>query len=221
MAFSRRRRFFRGGRGLRRRGTQFSQARDRSGRQLKWESDGDVCWRQIGNVWPNIAREIEECNENDLYIDAFRTVIPQNVTRGIVGLKRAHVWLGWHTQGFPTNQQDLARNTIHWTLQLVPIHGGVIVNEAVLNDRDNADLESNRIIARDVIVLGEIQHTQVVTIDAVNQLIWFKRIDIKSMRTWDRSQFALCSVAHYFGQLLALDQAFWDIRMLIASYDGL
>ncbi len=168
----------------------------------------------VGAAFPNLAHSAGPIETR------FATLIPQNVTRGVVTLERvrgdAYVW-------FDEAQLtlSLARWTVLLSMQLVPIRDGNIVNLSVLSSRNTGDLESNRFIWRRTyspqrgtpIILGAQSFDPGYSQSG--------ELDIKSKRRFDRALWALILVVDVDATAAGLHIISMNLRGLFRASDGL
>ena len=128
--------------GLSKPASAFAPAQGASGKTIAWKALAvDFFPISLDNAFPVVAAVATGRTLR------FRTLIPENVTRGTVTLERIRSevlawWLGILIDGATEEQHTV----IPVNIQLVPVARGAISLDSVLNPRDAADLESNRII---------------------------------------------------------------------------
>jgi len=156
------------------------------GRTIAWEALGvfftpqplDVAFPVTSNVAAGITTR-------------FQSLLPENVTRGTVTLERirGRFFTLWDTAiiAAVNGEQMLA---VPYLIQLVPIQDGTIALDSVLDGRNAADLESNRIIYRGTIY-PNMPDASGALVDAVRHYSQETIIDIKSKRRFDRATWAL------------------------------
>lgn len=149
----------------------------------------------------------------------FVTMIPLNVTRGVVTLER----IRGHLAIF-FDEAELVAAFINWpvfmSIQLVPAQDGAIVPESVLSSRNAGDLESNRFLWRRAYLpqLG----TPVIGPGPLNfDTHQDLQVDVKSKRRWDRANWALIMVVDVECTALTLHHISLEMRGLFRTADGL
>lgn len=166
--------------------TAFAPARLSGGRALSWESlagtgVGLTGFAQLGVFLPNLAYN-PAANLDVRY----RVLTPVNVTRGVVTLERV---VG---QMFILNINEEFPATVEMSLQLATIRDGSIVDQAVLNTGNAADLESNKLIWRRLYVDGLRGSGQNIF---CTQDVGMSDIQVRVRRRYDQATWALILVA--------------------------
>jgi len=207
-----RRRIFRGP--SKKGATAFAPSVGRDGRSLGWESmsGASPTPSAIATALPTNAQAAGGINTN------FVTMLPQNLTRGVVTLERLRGHIAIYF-----SEVELAAAFVNWpvfmSIQLVPLHDGAIVNLAVLSSRNAGDLESNRFLWRraympqrgtPIVGPGALQF------DTHNGF----EVDVKSKRRFDRANWALILVADVEATAMTLHQISVEMRGLFRTADG-
>lgn len=189
----------------------------RNGRTLGWESLAaqgtpgtlPVTFPNVSNVAAGITTR-------------FVSLIPQNVTRGAVTIVRIR---GWMNTIFDVDDIGGAGGVAFafcpYNIQLVPVQDGVISLDSVLDPRNAADLESNRILWRRtdfplLITTGGLLESQ----RKLNQLE-SPVVDVKTQRRFDRATWALIACVSFptVEEINVLTSI--DLRALFKTTDGL
>lgn len=199
-----RRRRFSGRRSVRRGASRFAGATVSGGRQRNWISLSQE--QSLGPAALPTATFAGGSRVVGADTILFVTILPQNIASGgVVTVQRivGNVWVYQEVVGSEglldtvlINQQWLALS-----IQLVPIREGAISVEFPLDTNNASDLDSQNILWRHYYGPAEQPSGALRTIanDGVANRGWVNiapptAIDIKSMRKWDRSQFALIFV---------------------------
>lgn len=188
-----------------------------SGRTLAWESlKTEFFVDQMTNILPVI-------DSTAAGIDVrFVSLIPINVTRGAVTLTRI---VGAIRIFFNDLDIGAAGGTIDaclpMNIQLVPARNGVLEVGAVLDPRNSADAESNRIIWR-----GTYTPEGSTSGFLLNTVRMYgshepSKIDIKSQRRFDRATWGLILAASFETADFFNLRSVVDLRGLFKSADGL
>ena len=200
--------------------TPFAGAMGRDGRSSNWESLAvDLTVQDLDVKFPNAAIVAGGITVR------YKVLVPVNLTRGNVTLRRirSSVWVMWEETLFNA-AGGKGFFAVPMNIQLVPIRGGVIANEAVLDPRSAADLESNRIIWRrtwwpDIVgangVLAEPSERFRGCRDPDYQ------IDVKSQRRWDRAEWALIMAVSFDTVNEVNVEMATELRGYFTSNDGL
>jgi len=162
------------------------------GRTIAWEALGvfftPVALPSAFPVTSNVAAGLTT---------RFQSLLPENVTRGTVTLERirGRLYTMWDTGTIAgaTGAKFLA---VPYLIQLVPIQDGIVALDAVLDGRNAADLESNRIIYRGTIYPNTNDPTGVL-VDSNRVYTQETIIDVKSKRRFDRATWALIMSVSY------------------------
>lgn len=188
-----------------------------SGRTLSWESLASEY------VFNTAAVELPNIDSTAGGIDVrFATLIPINVTRGALTLTRI---VGEISIFF--NQVDMnatggqASACLPMNIQLVPARNGVLEVGSVLDPRNSADLESNRIIWRRAYYPHGNNPTGI-SFNAVRGYLSQSPnpIDIKSQRRFDRANWALVLAASFPTADFFNLRVNLDLRGLFKAPDG-
>ena len=212
MARSRRRR----AEPVRKGATAFAPSVGRDGRQMGWEavleqrvpSDFDVFFPS--NVRTSGANNVR-----------FITLIPQNVTRGVVTMLRCR---GTIVAYFDSVR--LAASFADWPLsismQLMPVQNGNIVSASILTPTNTADQESNRILwQRLYYPRAGTTITSVGALEVHESNYIELEVDVKSKRRWDRAVWALILVGEVATLAVAAHQVGGTLRGLFKAADGI
>lgn len=196
--------------------TAFAPA-ERRGKVTAWEAiAGDHFFNQASSAFPNIAYAVAA---EDI---RYRVLIPANVTRGAVTLTRVRgdIAIAFNKVNIDAaGGQALAVLPI--VMQLVPVRNGNIVDDAVLDPSNAADLESNRIIWRRTYV-ADMTSDIPGTMNAVrvrNQR-GPAEVDIKNKRKFDRATWALILTINFNTVEVFNLRLMTDLRALFATTDG-
>ena len=184
------------------------------GRTLSWESlENDNVPAILTAQFPNLAFLVGTFDVR------YSVLVPVAVTRGAVTVERIRGEIRMYHE-----KAQISANIESWPillmLQLTPVRDGVIVNEAVLDPANSADLESNRIMWRQgYYPQGGSDITQGTNLYHTDQECC-PQIDIKSKRRFERSTWALimtcrCLTISNDDHLCAQ-----DLRALIRSADA-
>lgn len=188
------------------------------GRTTAWESVAtSLIGDQITDIFPNIDNTVAGIDTR------FRVLIPVNVSRGTVTLRRLRGMFNvWFNEADVGAAQGQLRAQLPWNIQMVPIQDAAITVGTVLEPRNAADQESNRILMKGVYTADATSGTGIL-MNTVRMLGMKENteLDVKSMRRWDRATWALvmaCSfpTADFFelrGNL--------ELRGLFTTGDGL
>ncbi len=190
----------------------------KNGRTLGWES--------LSNTFQ--AEDIPVQFTSSAYITSgiqirFRTLIPVNVTRGAVTLVRIHGQMQNFFDG--PNMALLAGEgaaIATYNIQLIPVRDGAIQATSVLNPRNSADLESNRILWRRSYTprFSEAPLSNLDQ-DRVMSQMQTDVIDIKTQRRFDRATWALIIVSAFEATTEDDHRVGFDLRGLFRTTDGL
>ncbi len=188
------------------------------GRSLGWESLAvDFNFDTLDVMFPSVAAVVAGRTRR------FVSLLPANVTRGVVTLERLHMQNNYaiDVQNF-NGAVNGEKIYIPANIQLVPVQDGSISLDSVLSPRNAADQESNRLLWRHTFeALGQISAG--VQIDGA--LTWQCRppseFDVKTKRRFDRALWALIYVVEYetIGEVRV--NGYLDIRALFRTSDGL
>ena len=152
---------------------------------------------------------------------SYVSLMPQNMTRGVVTLERIRGNISWYWQDV-----DIADSSFHelpMQIALVPLQNGAIVNAAVLNPTDPFDLESSKIIWR-YNFFPELESGTVPLIDGVrryHQPGVTLQVDVKSKRRFARDEYALILVLQRDTTKIGNYICSIDLRALFRATDGL
>jgi len=152
----------------------------------------------------------------------YRVLTPINVTRGVISLVRMRGRM--NTQINTTNVSGAGgqtRDVVPFNIQLCPARNGSIVNDAVLDPRNAADLESNRILWRYTMYIDAGSDQNGLLINASRFFTESKEIDIKVKRRYDVSEWALLMVVAYDTVDEIRVNTSVDMRGLFLATDGL
>jgi len=196
----------------------FAPAQGGSGKTIAWESiANDPVPEALNIAFPNVADVVAGQTLR------FRTLLPENVTRGTVTLERIRGWVNTYTLGTIIDTAGQRANIpIPMNIQLAPIQNGVIIGGAVLDPSNAADNESNRIIWRQTYVpnLNTPDGTAYDGVRAFQNDYASSVIDIKSRRRFDRATWALIMTV-VFDTVVEVDvDASVDLRALFRTGDG-
>jgi len=186
-----------------------------SGQSIGWESIfGGTVPDDIDNVLSTDVRSTGAFNTRAL------TLIPINVTRGIVTMLRVRGELDIYFLS-----SELAAAFVNWpvhlSIQLVPARNGVFEAGAILSPQNSADQESNRTLWQRVYMPDT--GTTITGPGAVEYHTSDKKgleVDIKVKRRWDRAEWALMLVGEVEGVAIGLHQLSGYMRALFAAGDG-
>ncbi len=193
----------------------FAPSRLPGGRALSWEALGaGAAVAPMTTNLPNLAYTTAAIQTR------YVTLIPINVTRGVVTLERVRGSI-WTWLGEVETTADLANWATLMTVQLVPVRNGAIIDDSVLSARNTADLENNRIIwQRAFYPMGG------ATITGPGPLEYYDMrgngdVDIKSRRRFDRALWALILTADIDISIAGVNQSAFRLRGLFRAPDGL
>lgn len=197
----------------------FAPAQDGSGKTIAWKSLAvNLAPSSLDVAFPTVASVVAGQTLR------FRTLIPENVTKGTVTLERIRGqtlvwWLGLIIDG----AGEFPQVVVPMNIQLVPVQNEVVALDSVLNPRNAADLESNRIIWRRNYYpnLSTVDGTNIDGARRFDCRPMTEEIDIKSRRRFDRATWALIMAVSYATvQEVDVDAAI-DLRALFRTSDGL
>lgn len=155
----------------------------------------------------------------------FRTLIPVNVLGGPVTMLRVRGnVLTSFQEGDIAAAGGQAKVGVAMSIQLVPVRDGAIVDDSILDMRNAADLESNRILWRDTAwVDGNISDGggAGILVNAVRVYMTRLVIDIKVKRRWDRASWALVMAETYNSVAEAAVNQSIEMRALFQTADGI
>lgn len=196
----------------------FAPAQGGSGKTIAWEALAvDLFPISLDNAFPNVAAVAAGRTLR------FRTLIPENVTRGTVTLERIRgQTLFWYQDILIDGNGEEQNIVIPANIQLVPLSGGIVALDSVLNPRDSADLESNRIVWR---------HNYYPNFSDASGVVFSggrfydirpgtEHIDVKSRRRFDRASWALIMAIEYDTVAETSQFAAVDLRALFRTGDG-
>lgn len=151
----------------------------------------------------------------------FVSLIPENVTRGTVTLERIRgsIYTHWASSIIDSGGQRI-HLPVPYTIQLVPVQNGVVALDSVLDGRNAADLESNRIIWRGVIY-PDLNTADGSAIDGIRVYSHVIELDIKSRRRFDRATWALVFAVSFDTVQEVLVFTGSDMRALFRTADGI
>jgi len=217
MAFRGRRGFRRVGR-RRQRASAFAPARV-GPQNLGWEAAGSTCWDLANTEFGLIQSQNIDCNGVQTQYDTLGMVlIPGNVTRGTVTLKRVKAHIGFFQEAVNPTQLRFQLNTFQCLLQLVPLSDGQPFGMLAANNA--GDLESNRIIWRQTMHYASTPTGVPFTgVDAWG--IAWSDIDVKSQRRFSRAQWALVFTCTALATWQDETRIYANFRMLFATGDGM
>ncbi len=188
------------------------------GRSIGWESlSVDYAYDDLPTMFPSVAAVVGGRTRR------FVSLLPANVTRGVVTLERLRMQCSWWGEIGNYDGATQGDNLAHpCNIQLVPIQDGAIALDSVLSPRNAADQESNRIIWRHVF-WPDFSGDPIGT--AVEALRVFQHrapleFDVKSKRRFDRAVWALIFVVEYSTLNEVMFRGNLDIRALFRSSDG-
>ena len=150
----------------------------------------------------------------------FSTLIPQNVTRGVVTLLRTRGVLDVYFDSvrMAASQNDWPMSI---QMQLVPVQNGAIVATSILTPTNSADQESNRIIwQRTYMPRAGTTITRPGALEVHESSYIGQEVDIKSKRRWDRANWALILVGETATLAIAAHQVSGQFRGLFKAADG-
>jgi len=160
-----------------------------------------------------------DCNGVQTQYDTLGMVlIPGNVTRGTVTLKRVKAHIGFFQEAVNPTQLRFQLNTFQCLLQLVPLSDGQPFGMLAANNA--GDLESNRIIWRQTMHYASTPTGVPFTgVDAWG--IAWSDIDVKSQRRFSRAQWALVFTCTALATWQDETRIYANFRMLFATGDGM
>ena len=196
--------------------TTFAPARAGQGRTLTWEAlQAIITPKSISTVFGTNVLILGN------FTTRFLTLIPQNVTRGVVTLERIR---GEIRVFFDRDNSVLTAEEmlVQMQIQLVPIRNGAIVNEAVLSPENLADLESNRILWRRNYYVADVIATTVAgSVLNPGQMNTRVDVDVKVRRRFDRALWALIIVVRSATAAEDFNLCTLDLRGLFRATDAL
>jgi len=188
----------------------------KNGRARSWESVANhFLYDDWDTVFPNTALVVAGRLVN------YRVLTPINVTRGIITLQRVRgeISIGYRV-GEIAAAGGFTKALLPMNIQLVPARNGGIVDEAVLDPTNSADLESNRILWRytSTIYPGVDQNG----LQVAGNRYYFDRtsVDIKVSRRYDVSEWALIWVIEADAVDIATNIVMLEARGLYLATDG-
>ncbi len=151
----------------------------------------------------------------------FVTLIPANVTRGVVTLERVRGNVGVYFDAL-----ELGDAMVNWSvmmqLQLVMARNGAITSPAVLSPMNTADQESNKIIwQRRYYPVSSTSITRAGDREVISSNYRYQEVDIKVKRRFDRATWALAFVVEAEATALTLHMGYSSLRALFRSADGI
>ncbi len=188
------------------------------GRSLGWESLAiDLTYEDLPTMFPSAAAVVGGRTRR------FVSLLPANVTRGVVTLERLRMqnqyWI--ETQNY--NGAGTGQNIVlPANIQLVGIQDGGISLDSVLSPINAADQESNRLLWRHQF-WGDVNLSAGGPVDGPNliQTRLPNEFDIKTKRRFDRANWALIYCVEYDTVNEPRVHGMLDIRALFRSSDGL
>ncbi len=195
----------------------FAPSRAGGGRTLTWESIASALAPvAVSTAFPTSSLLVGSVNTR------FVTMIPQNLTRGVITLER----IRGHVAFFWNQAADLAVDLDRWFIkawiQLVPLRDGAIQNPAVLSSRNAGDLESNRFIwLRHYLPSTGTTITSPGAIERTGSVTNYIPVDVKSKRRFDRATWALLLGVDIDNDAIASTLVSFDLRGLFKAVDGL
>jgi len=106
-------------------------------------------------------------------------------------------------------------------IQLVPARNGGIVDSAVLDPTNSADVESNRIMYRHTVYINGNADQNGLQIQLNRYYVTNVEIDVKVSRRYDISEWALIAVIDADAVDIATNIAALEMRALYLTTDGL
>lgn len=151
----------------------------------------------------------------------YRVLTPGNVTRGVITVLRIRGRMNtlWNI-AFLNAAGGLGELAVSYQIQLVPLRSGLIADGAVLNPRNGADLESNRILWRYTAYPNMASDPAGIDFGGTRFYGESKEIDVKVKRRYDVSEWALVMVVEFDTVDIAQVQASIDLRGLYLATDG-
>ena len=210
---------------FRRRGTGRTRGRPagpfatsvKNGRARSWESLSNsynfLAWNV---VFPNNALVVAGNLVN------YRVLTPINVTRGVVTVQRIRGTLAmlWRTAEINgAGGPNVISAPVN--IQLVPARNGAIVDSAVLDPKNSADVESNRILWRKNMMFDTGSGDVGFAVDGGRFLMGVEEVDVKVSRRYDVSEWALIAAINYDAVSIALNLGMLELRALYLATDGL
>jgi len=218
---ARRRRFTRR-RLTRQRPSAFAPAKLRDGRSLTWEGfdQADVA-NTIANRFINLVPGFP-LNSRTL---RYAVLLPANVTRGVVTLERIRGYSNFALLG-GASLNNASFMFAAENIQLVPVRDGVILDDAVLNPLNTADVESNRIIWRRMTYYPAMSGQEFTDSVGGRWRAMYNnedaRFDVRSKRRFDRALWGMIHAINFSELDIAAQSNYKsDIRCLFRSPDGL
>jgi len=222
----------RGFRRLKRSATAFAPAKSGGG-NLTWEAAGTTCWSTIDPIFNFKSPQYEiVCDgATETYATYGLILIPINTSRGTVTLLRVRGFLGVSDgEIYNNNPAGLREKTVHFMLQLVP-HEPTQINTfdatQLLSGNLATNQESNRIIMQWVRGPGGDHSTPGLDpsdpgIPNTRQNTWFREIDVRTKRRFDRTQWGLVLSASVKDPEGAEEnRVYVNFRMLFRTDDGI
>ncbi len=151
----------------------------------------------------------------------YLTLIPVNVTRGVVTLERirGEIRVFFDRDNSVANTEKML---VQLQIQLVPIRNGAIVDDAVLSPENLADLESNRILWRRNYYVADVLATTVAgSVLNPGQQNTRVDVDVKVRRRFDRALWALIIVCRSKTTADDFNLCTLDLRGLFRAADAL
>jgi len=194
------------------------------GGNLSWEACQNICGDNTEAFFPNQGNvyDVECQGDNHQWQTRYAVCIPANITRGVVTLRRLHA-----TWGALAIIDTLIANRRHSQpmllgIQLAPFSldpttGGMFARD-VLSMRNVADLENPRILYNALWLPED-------SVSPGNDRQWSRdiRIDVRTMRRWDRQQWGLIFTLDWETAKIEETDTMWYLhcRMLFSAYDAL
>jgi len=152
----------------------------------------------------------------------YRTLIPPNVTRGPLTMLRVRGSIYTiFEQGMLAVATGTTDMVIPMSIQLVPVRDGSIVDDTVLDMRNAADLESNRILWRgNAWAAYQSNDTNGLQINVLRRYPTMIDVDVKVKRRWDRATWALIMAETFSSASEDILLQSIELRGLFQSADG-
>ena len=197
---------------MRRGPSAFAPSKLADGRSLTWEGLKVVkCWTPV-NTALSVAFTVGTSTV------LFDTLIPQNVTRGVVTLERIRGQMLTLFNNAAIVSEGFDAACLHASIQLLPIVEGVFDASLIIQPTNLLGLESNRLIWRRTWwpefgnTLGG--STFIPSMDRKSD------VDIKSRRRFDRALFALVLAVEVDTAVVTNIHVAYDFRALFRAPDG-
>ncbi len=187
------------------------------GKSIGWESlQAAYLYEDLPTMFPSVA------DVSGGLTTRFVSLIPANVTRGVVTLERMKIMTSYYWSVLALDSANEGDNIpLAMNIQLVGVQDGAIALDSVLSPRNAADQESNRVIWRHTF-WPDLSDAAGAVIDTIRVYqSQGTEFDVKSKRRFDRANWALIYVCQYPTIPEIQVRGFLDIRALFRTADGI